>query len=138
MDFLHLLTRLKHLDAACLCDANKQLRVVDPTIRPVLRGFKMVGIAHTVHCRGDFLSVIRALKDAKKGEVLVIDAEGEKIAVAGELFTTEAKRKELAGIVIDGGYRDTKHLDEINLPVYARYITPVAGTVRKTATRLSG
>jgi regulator of RNase E activity RraA len=72
---------------------------------------------------------MKALNDGQKGEVLVIDAEGEPIAVAGELFTTEAKRKGLAGIVIDGGYRDSRHLSEIDLPVYARYITPMAGTV---------
>lgn len=129
MDFHRFLTQLENLDAACLCDANKKLRVMDPAIRPVQKGQKMIGIAHTVHCKGDFLSVMRALNDAKEGEVLVIDAEGEKIAVAGELFTTEAKRKGLAGIVIDGGYRDTRHLSETRLPVYSRYITPMAGTV---------
>lgn len=129
MDFPHLLTQLKNLDVACLCDANKKLRVMDPAIRPVLKDHRMIGMAHTVHCKDDFLSVMKALKEAKEGEVLVIDAEGEKIAVAGELFTIEAKRKGLAGIVIDGGYRDSRHLNEIELPVYSRYITPMAGTV---------
>jgi len=131
MDFNHLLKRLEKMDAACLCDANKQLRVMDPAIRPVLKGFKMIGMAHTVHCRGDFLSIMRALKDAKRGEVLVIDAEGEKIAVAGELFTIEAKRKGLAGLIIDGGYRDSMHASEITLPVFSRYTTPMAGTVNQ-------
>lgn len=131
MDFARMLKHLEELDAACLCDASKQLRVMDTAIKPVLKGQKMIGIAHTVHCQSDFLSVVRALNDAKKGEVLVIDAEGEKIAVAGELFTMEARRKGLVGIVIDGGYRDTRHLHDIMLPVYSRYVTPIAGTVNK-------
>lgn len=131
MDFKILKERFNRLDTACVCDANKRLRVIDPRIRPIYKGIKMIGIARTVHCKNDFLTIIKALSEAKEDEVLVIDAEGDRIAVAGELFTMEAKRKGLSGIVIDGGFRDVRPAREINLPVYARYITPMAGTSTK-------
>jgi len=131
MDFAQWKERLRKLDAACLCDADKSIRVMDPGLQPVLKGRKMIGIAHTVHCQRDFLSVVKALHDAKESEVLVIDGESEKIALAGELFASEAKRRGLAGMVIDGGYRDSRRLPEIAFPVYSRYITPMAGTAEK-------
>jgi len=131
MDFIELKNRLSKLDAACICDVNKKLRVMDPGIRPLSQGTRMIGIAHTVHCKGDFLSVIKALHDAKEDEVLVIDAGGDRIALAGELFAFEAKRKKLAGMVIDGGFRDTRQTGKISLPVFTRYITPMAGTAIK-------
>jgi len=131
MDFKILKERFNRLDTACVCDANKILRVVDPKIRPINQSLKMVGIARTVHCKSDFLTIIKALSEAEEDEVLVIDAEGDRIAMAGELFTMEAKRKGLSGIVIDGGFRDVRQAREINFPVYARYITPMAGTSTK-------
>lgn len=131
MDFKALKQVLSKLDAACICDANKKLRVMSPEICPVSQGLKMVGIAHTVQCASDFLMVIKALQDAKEDEVLVLAAGGKKLAVAGELFATEAKRKGLAGIVIDGGCRDTKQIRKIQFPVYSKYITPLAGTLNK-------
>jgi 4-hydroxy-4-methyl-2-oxoglutarate aldolase len=131
MDFLELKKRLAELDAACICDVNKKLRVMDPGIRPINPGFKMIGIAHTVRCKGDFLSVLKALHEADEEEVLVVDAEGDKIALAGELFALEARRKNLAGIVVDGGCRDIKGIRKINIPVYARFVTPLAGTASK-------
>jgi regulator of RNase E activity RraA len=131
MDFKKLKKRLSQLDTACICDATKRFRVMDPGIRPVFDDIKMIGIARTVHCRSDFLSVIKALQEAQEDEVLVIDAEGDKIAFAGELFATEAQRKKLAGIVIDGGCRDVRQIRKIQLPVYARYQTPMAGGASK-------
>jgi regulator of RNase E activity RraA len=130
MDFKTLKRRMSLLDTACLCDADKNLRVMDPEIHPITQGLKMVGIARTVRCESDFLTVIKALHDAKEDEVLVVAAGAKKIAVAGELFTTEAKRKNLGGIVIDGGCRDMRSLKKIDFPVYARFVTPLAGTVR--------
>lgn len=131
MDFQILKKRLAHLDAACICDAAKTFRVMDPGIRPVFDGIKMIGIARTIHCRSDFLSVIKALQEAEEDEVLVIDAEGDKIAFAGEMFATEAQRRKLAGMVIDGGCRDVKQIRKIRFPVYARYQTPMAGGASK-------
>ena len=127
MDFKKNKERLSRLDTACICDATKTFRVMDPEIRPVFEGIKMIGRARTVHCRSDFLSVIKALQDAEEDEVLVIDAEGDKVAFAGEMFATEAQRKNLAGIVIDGGCRDVRQIRKIQFPVYARYQTPLAG-----------
>jgi RraA family protein len=131
MDFEALKQKLFQLDTACLCDSNKKLRVMEPEIRPINEGLKMAGIARTVRCESDFLSVIKALHDAIENEVLVIDAGAKKVAVAGELFATEAQRKNLGGIVIDGGCRDVRQLKNMNFPVYARFVTPHAGTVQR-------
>jgi regulator of RNase E activity RraA len=128
MDFKKLKERLANLDTACIYDVNAKLRVMDPEIRPVNQGLKMIGIARTVHCKRDFLSVLKALHDASEDEVLVIDAEGDSVAFVGELFALEAQRKKLAGLVVDGGCRDVKGIRSINFPVYSRYITPKVGT----------
>jgi regulator of RNase E activity RraA len=57
--------------------------------------------------------------------VLVV-AGSDEHAVAGELFATEALRRGMAGIVIDGLCRDTRTLARLDLPVYARGAVPSA------------
>jgi regulator of RNase E activity RraA len=50
--------------------------------------------------------------------------------MAGELFGSEALRRGLAGIVIDGYCRDRATLSQLDLPVFARGTTPRAAPAR--------
>jgi regulator of RNase E activity RraA len=56
--------------------------------------------------------------------------------VVGELFATEAKRRGLAGIVVDGLCRDVAGLRRLGLPFFARGTVPASGsTVSRAALR---
>jgi RraA family protein len=118
------------VDCAALADAQKSIRVIDGAIRPVGSASRLVGPARTVRCHEDFLTVIKGLAEAEPGEVLVIDTQGSTRAVLGELFSLEARRRGLAGIVVDGPVRDLRTLRELDLPVHARSACPCAGTTR--------
>jgi regulator of RNase E activity RraA len=121
-----LFERLRAVDTTTLIDAAKDLRVMDPGLRPVALGGKLVGRAVTVAANGGLLPVLDGLERAGEDDVLVIDGGGGPPALAGELFASEAKRRGLAGIVIDGFCRDTSELRTIGLPFYARGCVPNA------------
>jgi len=122
---------LLELDCASLADVDKTIRVMDVGLRAINHGVKLVGVARTVRCHEDFLAVIRALDAAEAGEVLVVDTQGSTRAVVGELFSMEAQRRGLAGIIVDGPVRDVSTLRTLALPVYARGLCPVSGTIRE-------
>ena len=151
-----LLGDLRQLDTSSLCDAEKmtissdnddrisRIRLMNSTIRPMnycqhRTNAVMAGIARTVSFTepNDFLPLMRALAlEATMDEVLVVDTMSSTRAVAGEIFVAEARRKQMAGIVIDGPVRDTAHLDDDHdddsgvMRLYATGITPYSGTLQ--------
>lgn len=123
-DDLH--ERLVQLGTTALCDADPAIEVLTG-LEPVRPDTRMVGPARTVDCGGDLLPVLRGLDAAQTGDVLVVDTGGAGLAVAGELFATEATRRGLAGLVVDGYVRDVVTLRSLELPVYSRGTHPAAG-----------
>jgi 3-hexulose-6-phosphate synthase / 6-phospho-3-hexuloisomerase len=97
-------------------------------IRPITTGFHIAGQALTIRTNdGDWAKPIEAIDKAEKGWVLVVDVNGGKTAVWGELATWSAKLKGLAGVVIDGAVRDYDDLLKIKFPIFSRFIVPNAG-----------
>lgn len=121
-----LLARLATIDSTSLADAGRgSVRVLPAALRPVRSGLRLLGTAVTVEGRDDLMPMLAALQQSGPGDVLVVSGSDQH-AVAGELFGTEALRRGMAGIVIDGFCRDTKTLAELDLPVYSRGCVPSA------------
>jgi len=124
------LHRIARIPTAILSDALGRLGTMASAVKPVCPGMRLTGIAHTVRCfPGDYLTLLRALAEAKEGEVLVVDGGGVmEAALVGNVMAIEAQRKGLQGFVIDGAVRDVPGLEAVGIPVFARTATPRLGT----------
>src|SRR3954470_7286489 len=116
---------LASVPVSTLCDVDKSLPVADPALRPLTTA-RLCGPAFTVVAAGEFLSVLYAIAEAQRGDVLVVQAGGAPLAALGELLATEAWRRGLGGIVVDGYVRDRTGLPP-ELPLWARGTVPMAG-----------
>lgn len=87
---------------------------------------QLLGTAITVKAPiGDNLFFHRALDMAQPGDIIVVDgASGCNRSLAGEIMMRYACRKGLAGIVVDGCLRDLDGIQNLEMPVYAKGITP--------------
>ncbi len=119
------------VDTTALCDVDKTTRVLHSAIRARSARRRIFGPAFTVRCRDDFLGVLQAVEAAAPGDVIVVDGGAREIALGGELFARGALARSLGGIVVDAGYRDMAYVGGCELPVYSRFVTPLAGTSSK-------
>ena len=122
---------LSTLPASTIYESAGKLGDMAPSIRPLVHGARLFGQAFTVKCvPGDNLVVIRAVDEAPRGSVLVIDAGGtERSTIWGGTSTLAAKRRQLAGCVTNGAARDVAEIRELGFPVFAAGVS-VRGTVK--------
>ena len=113
--------RLHKFSAATIYEAAGKLGGMEPHIRSIVAGVRMVGPAFTVKCVvGDARAVAQAVDQATPGDVLVIDAGGTDLTTPwGSMSATAAKLRGLAGCVTNGGVRDFDELVEIGFPVFS-------------------
>ena len=129
-----LLERCQKLPTSALSDVLGRMgfksATMDSAIKPVVPNVKIVGPAFTVHCyAGATHAVEMAVDKVAAGEVLVINGEGYTEAVLwGGIFSKAAQMRGAAGTVVDGAARDVDDIRMLGYPVFARSMTPRAGT----------
>jgi 4-hydroxy-4-methyl-2-oxoglutarate aldolase len=112
---------LLRLGAATVYEASGAEGGVDPGIRPLWAGARVCGPALPVECHpGDNLAIHRALEVAEPGMVAVVSAGGHLAGYWGEVLAVAAQARGVAGLVIDGGARDTDALERLGFPAFGR------------------
>ena len=106
-------------------DCMNRMAAIDAAIRP-LNAAPLLGTAFTVKvAEGDNLMFHKAMDMAQPGDVFMIDAGGcTERSIFGELMLTYCKVRGVAGVVVDGAVRDAGAIAGMDLPVYARGVTP--------------
>jgi 4-hydroxy-4-methyl-2-oxoglutarate aldolase len=129
-----LLMGAKSLGTATLHEAAGRIGALPSGIKPLHPDWKLAGPAVTVHGpAADNLWIHRAIYAASPGDVLVVfPSGGLEWGYWGDIMTTAAVQQGLAGLVIDGGVRDTANLVEAGFPVFSNGVC-IRGTGKDQA-----
>lgn len=128
--------RLKTVSTATICTAlfkrgfrNQYIQDVRP-LKPDVK--RMVGEAFTLRyipAREDLNPITvfqdrahpqrKAVEECPPGNVLVIDSRKDpRAASAGSILVTRLMKRGVAGVVTDGGFRDSPEIAQLDIPCY--------------------
>ncbi|MER5450368.1 RraA family protein [Streptomyces sp. NPDC002766] len=112
---------LASASSATLHEAAGRRGALPSVIGPAFAGARLAGPAFPVASPpGDNLWIHRAVYAAEPGDVLAVDVGGgTEFGYWGEILSTAALARGLAGLVISGGVRDRDALADLGLPVFA-------------------
>jgi regulator of RNase E activity RraA len=124
-----IVTGLGAFETPVISDLMNRLYSMEPAIRPQTHpDLGLVGPALTVKVfPGDNLMVHKSLDVAQPGDVVVIDASSSALtAVLGDLISTKARHRGIAGFIVDGLVRDLPAIRDLgDFPVFSRGVTPI-------------
>ncbi len=120
---------LKTLSPTALADMLKLESVMRHLIRPLWPDMpRIAGPAFTVRtAKHDNLMLHAAIYRAEPGDVIVVEAGDEEMAVAGGNVCAVAQRHGVAGFVVDGVIRDVAEARANGFPIFARGVSPIPG-----------
>jgi regulator of RNase E activity RraA len=123
-----LVAGLREFDTPAISDLMNRLYAMVPEIGVLTDpDLTLAGPACTIKVYpGDNLMVHKSLDIAQRGDVVVVDTSSSAMtAVLGDLISTKARHRGIAGFVVDGLIRDLPAIRALgDFPVFARGVTP--------------
>ncbi|MFJ5308382.1 RraA family protein [Streptomyces sp. NPDC088350] len=128
-------TDFQAVPTTTLADLLGREQVMDLGIRALWGPMpRLAGPAFTVRCPpGDNLMLHAAIYRAGPGSVVVVESGDVEYALAGGNVCAVARRRGIAGFVLDGVIRDVGEVREAGFPVFARGVVPIPGVKKAVA-----
>ena len=124
-----LVRSLGEFETPAVSDQMNRLYTMTAAIRNLTDpSLRILGPALTVKLYpGDNLMVHKSLDIARPGDVVVVDTgNAGETAALGDLVSTKAHHRGIAGFVVDGMVRDLPGIQALgDFPVFARGVTPL-------------
>lgn len=122
---VELIEKFRGIPSSNIGDIMNRLYCMSGAIK-AMTNIPLLGPAFTVKVpEGDNVFLHQAIELAQPGDIIVVDSSGcETRSLMGEMMFTYSRARGIGGFVLDGSIRDVESLTTLNMPVYARAVTP--------------